>query len=211
MFCFDGILIMAEFRSRLLRGPVLAICLIAGTTEVHAAPAQSAYVIGAEIRYSGPPPVPRLTYQYKAQRSFSIDLEQSNAGWIFNAADETGNQQVLDVTLPAAFSDEYAFNLRLRVSFFVGKHDFDFDGIPELLIGARSLGPNSNPADNSLSVNVFALAGNDWVRVGDMNGDIIASGDPKAFIVGNRIRIPRRWRGIVLEWAYESGRFLKVP
>lgn len=114
------------------------------------------------------------------------------------------------MTLPAAFVDEYAFDLRPRVSFFIGKHDFDFDGIPELIIGARSLGPKSDPADNSLSVNVFALAGNDWVRVGNMDGHIIASGNPRVYIAGNRIKIPRDWRGFVLEWAYESGRFVNV-
>jgi hypothetical protein len=151
-----------------------------------------------------------LSYQYQSQRRFTVTLHQGNAGWIFIAEDESGKEQVLDLTLPAAFTDEYAFDIRPRVSFFIGKHDFDFDGIPELMIGARSLGPKSNPADNSMSVNVFTLTGNDWVRVGNMDGNLIATGDPKAFIVGNRIRIPRGLRGIVLEWAYESGSFINI-
>lgn len=189
----------------------MAFGLLATAAEADAKPVSSSYVVGAEVRYSSDEPSPRLTYEFHAQRRFSVKLEQGNAGWGFIATDEIGTKQVLDVMLPAAFADEYAFELRPRVSFFVGKHDFDFDGVPELLIGARSLGPKLNPADNSLSVNVFALAGTDWVRVGNMSADIIATGDPKAFVVGNRIRIPRGLRGIILEWAYESGKFVNAP
>lgn len=204
----------SKWGARLINWPsamhisAIALGLLAGAA--NAKPSPLSYVTGARVQYSNPQPIPRMSYQYQAQRRFSVNLHQGNAGWIFIAADETGKEQVLDVTLPAAFADEYAFDLRPRVSFFIGKHDFDFDGIPELMIGARSLGPKSNPADNSLSVNVFTLAGNDWVRVGNMDGNLIATGDPKAFIVGNRIRMPRGLRGIVLEWAYESGSFVKI-
>lgn len=137
-------------------------------------------------------------------------MADSNAGWGFTIIDETGNEQVLDVILTAGFADDYAFDIHPRASFFIGKHDFDFDGVPELIIGARTLGTETNPADNSLSVNIFALNDNDWVRVGSIDGRLIASGNPGVFIEGNRVKIPREWRGIVLEWAYESGSFVSV-
>lgn len=168
------------------------------------------YVIGAEVRYSTSQPTPQLSYQYNAQRRFDVKLGDGNAGWGFTVKDETGNEQALDVMLTAGFADDYAFDMHPRASFFIGKHDFDFDGVPELIIGARTLGPKSNPADNSLSVNIFALNNNDWVRVGNIDGRLIASGNPKVFIEGNRVRIPREWRGIVLEWAYEDGSFVSV-
>jgi len=206
-------ILTAEFVNGWRRAPrilAIALSIIAGAAVANAKPSLPSYIIGAAVSYSSSQEFPKLSYQYQAQRRFSINLHQGNAGWIFIASDETGNEQVLDVKLPAGFADDYAFDLRPRVSFFVGKHDFDFDGIPELIIGARSLGPKSNPADNSISVNAFALRANEWVRVGNMYGNIFATGDPKAFIVGNRIKMPRGLRGIVLEWAYESGSFVII-
>jgi hypothetical protein len=168
------------------------------------------YVIGAEVRYSTPQPTPQLSYQYRAQRHFSVNFEMNNTGWGFVVTDETGSKQVLDATFLEIVADGNDFDIDPRASFFIGKHDFDFDGVPELIVGARKLGPKSNPADNSLSLNIFALQNNGWVRVGDIDGRLIASGNPRVVIEGNRVRIPREWRGIVLEWAYESGSFVSV-
>jgi hypothetical protein len=168
------------------------------------------YAIGAEVRYSTSQPTPQLSYQYSAKRNFSVNFEMDNTGWGFVVTDETSDKQVLDVTFLEAVADGNIFDIDPRASFFIGKHDFDFDGIPELIIGARTLGPESNHADNSLSVNIFALTNNDWVRVGNIDGRLIASGNPRVFIEGNRVKIPRDWRGIVLEWAYESGSFVSV-
>lgn len=193
---------------RVLRRAVIPAFLLAGPAPVYASPISTTFVSGADVRYSSSQPFLHLSYLYEAQRRFRVELRSGNAGWAFSAKDETGHEQFLDTSLPAAFQDEYQFDLRPRLSLFAGKYDFDFDGVPELVIGARSLGPKSNPADNTISINVFALRGNEWVRVGDMNGSIIASGNPKVFIVGNRVRIPRQWRGIVLEWAFEGGRFV---
>jgi hypothetical protein len=168
------------------------------------------YVIGAEVRYSTQQPTPQLTYQYRAQRHFSVNFEMNNTGWGFVVTDETGGKQVLDATFLEIVADGNDFDIDPRASFFIGKHDFDFDGVPELIIGARKLGPKSNPADNSLSLNIFALTNNDWVRVGNIDGRLIASGNPRVIIEGNRVRIPRELRGIVLEWAYESGSFVST-
>jgi hypothetical protein len=197
-------------RRRALFCMAIGLGLFALTATANAQTKVFDYVIGADVRYWTSQLTSQLSYEYQAQRRFSIKLADSNAGWGFTVIDETGNEQVLDVMLSAGFADDYAFDIDPRASFFIGKHDFDFDGVPELIIGARTLGPKSNLADNSLSVNIFALTNNDWERVGNIDGRLIASGNPRVFIEGNRVKIPREWRGIVLEWAYESGSFVSV-
>lgn len=53
----------------------IALSIPAGATSANAKSSSLSYVIGAEVRYSNPQPIPRLHYQYEAQRRFSVELD----------------------------------------------------------------------------------------------------------------------------------------
>lgn len=111
---------------------------------------------------------------------------------------------------------------RQLTKLFVGQHDFDFDGIDELVVGIYYASAGENATElGGVFISIKKLSTSGWISIGragqmytdDFEGYLHADnilGDVRVEIKGNRISVARNLRGFYYEWALESGRLVWV-
>jgi hypothetical protein len=156
-----------------------------------------------------------VNYTYKSKgRTFEATCYPGQTGIECNIKDESGNE----INLPFTFDDTQSQTDASKDKLFIAQHDFDFDGIDELIIGYYGKEEHTL-LQNGVSLIVAKLSQSGWVLLksnqnSEFYNSIISAeniiGNLQIKIIGNKITIPRNHRGFYYQWDLESGRFVNT-
>ena len=138
-------------------------------------------------------------YNYLDGRSFKIEFSFYQLDVIFYSKNENNQRRMLDTKFDVGYNEDM---LKESTKFLVGQYDFDPDDIDELVVALQ----DNEDGNNGLTINVFKLQNDEWVRIGDMTGEFIL-GEPIAEVKMNKITIKRNLREAYYQWTLESGKF----
>lgn len=143
-------------------------------------------------------------YNYSCGRTFTIKFFFEQVDIFFYAINENEQKKQLDTKFEVGYSsiDNEMLLLKDSIKFLVGQYDFDADDIDELVIALQ----DNDEAGNGLTINIFKLKNDNWLRIGTLTGKTIL-GTPIAEVKMNKVTIKRNLRGFFYQWTFESGKF----
>jgi len=166
-------------------------------------------------------------YEYNSKgRSFRVECMGYDTAdcWLIDESDNNiaWRPPYHSIPIKAGRVGDALERRRQLTKLFVGQHDFDFDGIDELVVGIYYASAGEDSLESGgVFVSIKKLSTSGWIsigRAGQMYTDYFEGylhadnilGDVRVEIKGNRISVARNLRGFYYAWALESGRLVWV-